>query len=195
MFRFWFISYLFVLMLCIISCQKREPTYDLQLDYMYYIYGKDIEKDCVFLKKSLQVKKATWNIENPAHWRQLDREIQSYYLYLNRLDSLSILKQENLFYTADEINTEGKLFLKKSNELIRAIEEVVDEHTDLYARINLLLGVQDIESEEEKGLYFRYLDYNFLGVPPYSFNYLLKMRKRNVLLIQNELWTENRGEL
>ncbi|WP_410877702.1 hypothetical protein [Myroides sp. DW712] len=190
MFRFCAISYLVVVVLLITSCQKKEPTYDLQLDYMYHIYGKEIEKDCGFLKKSLQVKKVNWNLETPSNWNQLDREIQAYYLYLERLDSLSRLKQENLFYTADEINTEGKLFVKKSNELMRTIEEVVDKHTVLYARIDLLLGVQDIRSEEEKGLYFKYLDYNFLGVPPHSFNYLVKMRKRNVLLVQNELWND-----
>ena len=185
-FKFLIISCLILFFSFCVGCQRSGSSYDLQLDHMMLMYGKDIEKDIMWLKESLVLKKDSLEKrETGLKYVTIIQDMEFYFIYLERLDSISLAQEKNLFYTnTDEITSEGKVFIKKSKELMEQFDQLAHEPF-LKRRIEALLGVSDVKNEEN--IYFRYMDYYFLGLPPKTFNYLIKMRKRDVQLIMHEI--------
>lgn len=185
-FKFLLIKLLILFFSFCMGCQRSEGTYDLQLDHMMLMYGKDIEKDIKWLSESIALKKDSFEKrEIELKYAAVIRDMESYFFYLEQLDSSSLAQEKNLFYTdKDEITLEGKVFIQKSKQLMEQLDQLVHEPF-LKKRIAILLGVSDVKNEEN--IYFNYMDYYFLGLPPKTFNYLIKMRKRDVLLIAHEL--------
>ena len=174
----------------VVSCKKIESTNNTQmdnisLDNMLFDLGKDIENDCILLRESLRTK--TYSFDENANeliFLKIRGEIELYYDYLNDVDSISIVNNENVYYTNDDISEKGKEFIKKSSEIVKILKDEV-KNDILKERIDLLLGVKDVRNED--GVYFEYLEYNYYGVPYKTFNYLTKMRKRDLLLIEKEV--------
>ncbi|TDS55239.1 hypothetical protein [Myroides indicus] len=177
-----------VAILGVYSCDRESKTdskYDIQLDNMFYALGQDVEKECVFFKEDLQRKeKSIIDKENHQFYFQVNKDMNVYYNYLVEIDSLSLSHKENLFFTDNEINVQGKLFLKKSAAFNTQIINIIKDES-IRQKVNLLLSVDDVKSEEN--IYFNYLDYYYNGAPYKTFNFLIKNRKRNILLIKNEI--------
>lgn len=174
------------------SCERRSQEdnilYDIDLDNLFFEYGNDIEKDCVLIIESLKDKRNDFNQkETELVYLEINKELQSYYNYLNYIDSISVTNHTDFFDANEEINNEGRVFLKKSDDVVNKINNVVESDV-LKHRVSLLLGVQDVRSND--GIYFNYLDYYYYGVPIKTFNFLIKMRKRDLLLIENEILEE-----
>lgn len=177
-----------VAILGVYSCDRQSKTdskYDIQLDNMFYALGQDVEKECIFFKEDLQRKeKSIIDKGNHQFYSQVNKDMNVYYNYLVEIDSLSLSHEENLFFTDNEINAQGKLFLKKSVAFNTQIINIIKDES-IRQKINLLLSVDDVKSEEN--IYFNYLDYYYNGAPYKTFNFLIKNRKRNILLVKNEI--------
>ncbi len=163
-------------------------SFDIQLDAMFYELGKNVDEDCLLLEqliiKDLSVLKENnekYNIGN-----QINSEFKQYYDYLTYVDSISSINQRNEFFTEGQLNSEGLIFLEKSKIILSKMNSYI-KNDDLLKRIDLLLGIDDVQNED--GVYLKYLDYYYNGVPQNTFSYLIKNRKRDLLLIEREILT------
>ncbi|MCS4240306.1 hypothetical protein M2306_001019 [Myroides gitamensis] len=163
-------------------------SFDIQLDAMFYELGKNVDKDCLLLEqliiKDLSVLKE--NNEKYNIGSQINSEFKQYYDYLTYVDSISSINQRNEFFTEGQLNSEGLIFLEKSKIILSKMNSYI-KNDDLLERIDLLLGIDDVQNED--GVYLKYLDYYYNGVPQNTFSYLIKNRKRDLLLIEREILT------
>lgn len=180
-----FYSNLIIVLMCFscINNQKvlEEHNYDIRLDNLFYELGEKINKDYLLLEESSSFK------QNFSSNDQLNNQFDEYNAYLSYVDSMSIADNKNIFFIDGQINEEGKIFLEKSDLLVKNLKLEITNKL-LLDRINLLLGVDDIK--DDKGIYFNYLDYYYNGAPQKTFSYLLKSRKRDVLLIKKSFYNK-----
>lgn len=149
-----FYSNLIIVLMCFscINNQKvlEEHNYDIRLDNLFYELGEKINKDYLLLEESSSFK------QNFSSNDQLNNQFDEYNAYLSYVDSMSIADNKNIFFIDGQINEEGKIFLEKSDLLVKNLKLEITNKL-LLDRINLLLGVDDIK--DDKGIYFNYLDY------------------------------------
>lgn len=173
---------------CGYTKKESHNTFDIQLDAMFYELGKDIDKDCLLLDQQISKDLSVLKNNNKKYDAAslINSEFKQYYNYLAYVDSVSSMNQRNEFFTEGQLSSEGLIFLERSKILVSKMKLYV-KNVDLLERIDLLLGVDDVRNED--GVYLTYLDYCYNGVPQKTFSYLIKNRKRDLLLIEREILT------
>ncbi|CAH8281856.1 hypothetical protein EV196_1174 [Mariniflexile fucanivorans] len=177
-----YIIFYTALLFTFISCTN-QSHHNIDYDGLAYSLNDNLKNDIEYLKNDIVKKELKIGLTNKSY---VDYKLKTteYIMYLEKLELLSSKVEINPFFDKDKLTSEGKLFIKKTNEYVNLIN-TANNNTELSYRVNDLLGVNDVITEGN--IYFRYIDYYFNGLPKSFFVYEINNRIRNVLLIQNEL--------
>jgi len=180
------ISFLLVLIM-FSSCEEKSnfDNYDITLANLFVSYGDNIEKDINFLNKKIKAKEVL--LPSTLYYdkfKSINIIITNYYNYLNELDLKSEKLNKNLFFEGDILAEDGEKFYERSKNFLDDLNRVI-ENKDLKDHLIYYFNVDDVKNKED--LYFKYLDYNYLGAPYPVFRYLIKKRKYDLILFKNEI--------
>lgn len=167
--------------LFLFSCTK-TVEYDVELDGMFYVLANDLEIDCEDLKKIISYREEL-KLPNQKYQDYKD-ETTSYLIYLEKLDSLNQISEYGIFFDGDVATFESELFIKNTRNYLGTLHKVAIEPA-IELRVNRLLGIKDVLISEN--VYGSYINWYFKGASKNTFRYLIINRKRNVLLIQEEI--------
>lgn len=168
------------------TCEKKfdYDNYDVTLGNLFSVYGDDMEDDIIFLNKKISVKKSQLTSSENDTLENIDFIITSYYNYLNETDLKSQNLKKNLFYDKDVLAEDGKVF-KKTSETFFTDLDLLLKDKDLKDYLHHYFNVDDVKNNQDQ--YFLYMEYNYLGIPYPTFKFLIKKRKYELLVLQNEL--------
>lgn len=175
------IKRLFILILfTFLSCEI-EKTDIISQDVSFYIqkdYQKDIEK---IQKINISLSQAT-----SKTIVEINNLIDNYFDYLENLQELCSGKKNPFFEEGERSNVskKGKEFLEKSSFFLNSLNDLL-KNFEIKDRANLLLNVNDIKYDDE--WFIVYIDFYFRGLDCKEFNLLLDYRKRDLLIIQNQI--------
>jgi|GEM_PF-2837383 len=169
------------------SCEEKSnfDNYDITLANLFVSYGDNIENDINFLNEKIKAKEVL--LPSTLYYDKFESIniiITNYYNYLNELDLKSEKLNKNLFFEGDILAEDGKKFHGRSKIFLDDLNRVI-ENKDLKDHLIYYFNVDDVKNKED--LYFKYLDYNYLGAPYPVFRYLIKKRKYDLMLFKNEL--------
>jgi len=172
---------IFVIFVLLHSCNQEKEN--VKISHSYNKILRDCTEDVNELK-----------LQNGRLLKRMNYEIVSNHIsleYIQYLDSIQKLCTSNLnpfFYEGDEIKTTkfGDEFIIRSSQFLEELTITIND-TFLRRRAINLLSVEDFKYDEE--WYISYLDYHFFNTNCEAFYYMIENRKRNVLLIQNEILT------
>lgn len=171
------------LILFMVSCTSQEEkklSLDISFKNIYQTNKEDYEK----LKEEYCFIQQKYNRIAPNDSITME--------YLKFLESIELLceNSKNPFFKEGKLSKESELgikFIIKTKALIEHINKnEISER--LKQRAYILLNVEDIKYEEgETKGFVPYLDYYFRGFDSNVIKFLILERKRNVILIQNEI--------
>lgn len=175
-----FKNYFFIILFALLSCEN-EKTDILFQEVSFYIqkdYQKDIEKIQKINKSLAQITSDTISeINNLTH---------AYFQYLENLQEHCSGERNPFFKPGrrSDVSKEGEEFLEKSAIFLSALNDLL-KNDEIKDRAHLLLNVEDIKYDHEWFIVF--IDFYFRGLNCTEFNLLLDYRKRDLLLIQNQI--------
>lgn len=178
---------LLLILIMFSSCEEKNnfDNYDITLANLFSSYGDTIEKDISFLNEKVEAKESILtSTSDYVEYDSINTKIINYYNYLNDLDIISEKRNKNLFYEGDVLVEDGKIFNKKTKNFLDDLNRII-KNKDLKDYLTYYFSIDDIKNDEN--LYFKYLDYNYLGAPYPVFKYLIKKRKYNLILFKNEI--------
>lgn len=168
------------------SCEKKFDynDYDVTLANLFSVYGDNMEDDIIFLNKKISVKKSQLPASKNDTLKNIDFIVTSYYNYLNEADLKSQKLMKNLFYDKDVLSEDGKVF-KKNSETFFTDLDVLLKDKDIKDYLHHYFNVDDVKNNQNQ--YFLFMEYHYLGIPYPTFRFLIKKRKYELLVFQNEL--------
>lgn len=178
------------LFLFLFSCKNDEHKL-LSLDIDSYRMQKkqeDYKKDINYLK--LQNDSLLKNIDLKSVMNIYDFSMK-YFSYLDSIQKLCSNDDYNPFFykgRRGDITEIGNEFIKETNIYLSELNNAEIISPVLKERGNHLLNVEDFQYKDE--WYAVYLDYYFRGVNCETFSFLIENRKRDVLVIQNQILNE-----
>lgn len=174
------------LTLLLVSCEKDNKKL-LDLDISFTIINYNVNRDINELKlqNNKLVNKVKFNVVNDLN--------NSSIAYFNYLDSIQSLCKDNQtpFFFKGERSESTKLsidFIEKTNVFLNKLNDEIKNPT-LRKRMYLLLNVDDIELDEQSSI--MYIESYFRNVSCEAFDFFINDRKRNVLIIQNQILYES----
>ena|SRR5690554_3646531 len=178
-----YLLYISIIIVAFISCtnQPKNITY---CEGTLTLLDFGLKKETKFLKKSINQKERS--IVMSSLYSDYKLKTTEYLNYLENLKSKCKEVKSNPFFENGKLTSEGELFVKKSSEYIKTINNLI-LNVDYNAKYKIvdLIELNDILTED--GIYIKYVDYYFNGTPKNLFINLINTRKRNVLVIQNEV--------
>jgi|SRR5690554_174633 len=175
-----FKNYFFIILLALLSCENEKTDIVFQ-EVSFYIqkdYQKDIEKiQQINISLSQTTSDTISEINNLTH---------TYFQYLENLQELCSGKKNPFFEPGrrSDVSKKGNEFLEKSSLFLNSLSELL-ENDEIKERAHLLLNVDDIKYDDEWFIVF--IDFYFRGLDCTEFNLLLDYRKRDLLIIQNQI--------
>lgn len=180
-YNFFIRFYITLYSLLIISCQNRSEQ-NIEFDEVAFIINTDIENDIEFFSRNISIKEDDLDVTNK--YKTYKNITNEYINYLEELKQFSLNMASNPFFEKEEVTDVGKKYMKKS---VQYKDEVNYLFSDDYLseQVEILLGLNDVITQDD--IYVRYIYYYFYGLPKDLFIYKINIRKRNVLIIQNEI--------
>lgn len=177
------------------SCEKKfdYDDYDVTLGNLFSVYGDDMDNNIIFLNEKISAKKSQLASSKNDSLENIDSIIISYYNYLNETDLKSQKLKKNLFYDKDVLAEDGKVFKKTSETFLKDLDLLLKDK-DLKDYLSHYFSVGDVKNNQDQ--YILYMEYNYLGAPYPVFKFLIKKRKYELLVLQNEVLSSylNRSE-
>ena len=177
---------LIVILPIFLSCEKKNDfeNENISLNYLFSTYANEFEKEVVLTNEIITAKKTLLSSIKNDTINRIDSLITSYYNYLDSIDLKSEELKENIFYKKDVLQEDGKTFKNTSEVFFKNINELIkDKHlkNQFYQNFNLDYV------KNENNLHFLYMEYYYLDVPYSTFKFLIKKRKYNLRIFQNEI--------
>lgn len=172
----FFILILFTLLSC--EIEKTDIVFQDVSFYIQKDYQKDIEK---IRKINISLSQTTSNTID-----EINNLIEDYFQYLENLQE-SCSGGKNPFFEEgkrSKVTKEGKEFIEKSSSFLDSLNDLL-KNFEIKDRANLLLNVNDIKYDHE--WFIVYIDFYFRGLDCREFSLLLDYRKRDLLIIQNQI--------
>lgn len=169
-----------LILLTLLSCEteKTDIVFQGVSFYMQKNYQKDIEK---IRKSNFSLSQTTSNTVN-----EINNLIDDYFQYIENLQK-SCSGGKNPFFEEgkrSKVTKEGKEFIEKSSSFLDSLNDLL-KNFEIKDRANFLLNVNDIKYDHE--WFIVYIDFYFRGLDCRDFNLLLDYRKRDLLIIQNQI--------
>src|SRR5690554_1533078 len=156
--------------------------YSLNYENVFYEFGNDLEKEKAHLMKTIEENEL--KIQSNPLYIDYKTSTDEYLEYLDELDSIIINSEYNVFFTSSTPTEENDRFIANSNNYVKNIYNIAtDENSRI--RINYLLGVEAYLTEDD--LHVKYIDWYFKGASEGICRFLIRKRKRDVLIIQNDI--------
>jgi len=176
-----FKNYFFIILLALLSCENEKIDIILQDDVSFYIqkdYQKDIEKI-----QRINISLSQTTSDTIA---EINNLTNNYFQYLENLQELCSGKKNPFFEPGrrSDVSKAGEEFLEKSSLFLNSLKDLL-ENDEIKDRAHLLLNVDDIKDDDEWFIVF--IDLYFRGLDCAAFNLLLDYRKRDLLIIQNQI--------
>lgn len=175
-----FFVFILFLLPTLLSCEI-EKTDIIFEDVSFYIqkdYQKDIEKIQKINTSLSQTTSSTID--------EINNLIEDYFRFIENLQEICSGGKNPFFEVGERSNVskEGKEFLEKSSLFLDSLNDLLTNF-EIKDRANLLLNVNDIKYDDE--WFIVYIDFYFRGLNCKEFNLLLDYRKRDLLIIQNQI--------
>lgn len=175
--------FLIVIIITILSCESEKTDIIFQ-DVSYYIQ-KDYQKDIEILKQiNIYLSQTTSNDIS-----EVNSLINEYFNYIESLQE-NCLGEKNPFFEPgrrSDVSKKGKEFLQESSLFLKRLNSLTNN--GIKERVDLLFNVDDIKYDDE--WFIVYIDFYFRGVDCEDFKLLLDYRKRDLLIIQNQILYDN----
>ena len=168
------------------SCKEHPENIPSQVNYdlMFGYLSTNLDKDCAVLKIIIQKQEAALNNSSNKQYYQFKKSTEEYLNYLDQLETLSLKLNSNPFFDQNIATKHNLIFVNKSKLYLTKYENLKLDNL-LKNRIDLLLGLEDIEIDENK--FVKYMDWHFNGAELNTLRYLIRNRRRNVLILQKEV--------
>jgi|SRR5690554_6209701 len=173
----------FTLMLLLLFACKNNKDNLLYLEMSYGEILKSYRSDINELKiQNINLIKKN----NASMLTDMNDITLEYFSYLDSIQNLCIENQNPFFNKGKRAETTqiGNEFIEKTTDYLTKLNNNL-QNNHLKKRASLLLNVDDIKYDDE--WFIIYIDYHFRGVSCMTFRFLIENRKRNVLIIQNEI--------
>lgn len=170
------------MLVLLISCEnnvENRLSLDISFNEIYKRYSKDVD----------ELKLLNFNLlkeTNDGSLEETNELVMDYFNFLDSIQKLCINTHNPFFYKGERSETTelGIDFIQKTDDFLMELNKNI-KNQSLKKRALILLNVDNIPYDDEWIII--YLDYHFRDIDCEVFNFLLENRKRNVLLIQNEM--------
>lgn len=172
--------FLIIILFMFSSCESEKTDIIFQ-DVSFYIQ-KDYQKDIQKIQQ-INISLSQTTSDTIAEITNLTND---YFQYLENLQKRCSGEKNPFFESGrrSDVSKEGKEFLEKSSFFLSSLKDLL-KNDEIKDRANLLLNVNDIKYDDE--WFIVYIDFYFRGMDCKAFNLLLDYRKRDLLIIQNQI--------
>lgn len=172
--------FLILVLVPLLSC-KNEKTDIIFQEVSFYVQ-KDYLKDIEIIKQINSSLSETTS-DTIAEINILTND---YFQYLENLQELCSGEKNPFFESGrrSDVSKEGKEFIEKSSFFLSSLKDLL-KNSEIKERANLLLNVDDMKYDDK--WFIVYIDFYFRGMDCKEFNLLLDYRKRDLLIVQNQI--------
>lgn len=175
-----------VLISIFISCDKKSDSENenIALNYLINVYAEEFERDEMSIGEIVSNKKLLLDSSQNDTIKKINSLITSYHNYLDSIDKKSKENKRNIFYDGDTLLNDGEVFKNTSEVFFKNTDHLISNErlkSFFYQNFNLDYV------KNENGIHILYMDYYYLDVPYSIFKFLIKRRKYELLVFQNEV--------
>ena len=175
-----------VLISIFISCDKKSDSENenIALNYLINVYAEEFERDEMSIGEIVSNKKLLLDSSQNDTIKKINSLITSYHNYLDGIDKKSKENKRNIFYDGDTLLNDGEVFKNTSEVFFKNTDHLISNErlkSFFYQNFNLDYV------KNENGIHILYMDYYYLDVPYSIFKFLIKRRKYELLVFQNEV--------
>lgn len=169
-----------------LSCDKKSDSENenIAVNYLINVYADEFERNEISISEIVSNKKVLIEQSQNDTIKRIDSLITSYYNFLDGIDKKSIENKKNIFYNGEVLQDDGEDFRNTSEIFFKNTDDLlINEKLKIYFYQNFNLDYV----KNENGIHILYMDYYYLDVPYSIFKFLIKKRKYELLVFQNEL--------
>lgn len=175
-----------VLISIFISCDKKSDSdnENIALNYLINVYADEFERDEMSISEIVSNKKLLLDSSQNDTIKKINSLITSYHNYLDSIDKKSKENKRNIFYDGDTLLNDGEVFKNTSEVFFKNTDHLISNErlkSFFYQNFNL----DYVKNEND--IHILYMDYYYLDVPYSIFKFLIKRRKYELLVFQNEV--------
>jgi len=160
---------------------------NLSLNYLFNQYGDQIDEEILLINQMITLKKKSYNGSDKAHLIKIDSLINDYFSYLEYVVEQSNAAKKNIFFDNDNLTDEGRAFLVKNNTFLKETQLLLND-PNLNKLVYYKFNTDDVRNADD--IFFDYMEYNYLDIPYSVFKFLIKKKKRDLFLLNNEIWNK-----
>src|SRR5690606_243339 len=160
---------------------------NLSLNFLFNQYGDQIDEEILLINQMITLKKKSYNGSDKAHLIKIDSLINDYFSYLEYVDEQSNAAKKNIFFDNDNLTDEGRAFLVKNNTFLKETQLLLND-PNLNKLVYYKFNTDDVRNADD--IFFDYMEYNYLDIPYSVFKFMIKKKKRDLFLLNNEIWNK-----